>query len=403
MIRQLLLSRQKPAQLITSSFGAFLGIFLLLFTLQAYLDFSALLNHRDELIHPEYLIINKRVSMLSSFGEAKTFSPEEQKDLADLQGVVRVAGFRSNLFPASGTILSGTQGANRGLAAELFFESVPNSMIDGDLEQFSWQLGDEEIPILIPSNYLKLYNFGFAPSQGMPQVSPQTLSQVRFRLRFDSMGIPIYKQARIVDYTERIPSILVPDSFLAYANAAYTNAQSSPQASRLIVEVKDPSNATLLAYLDEQGYESNEEQLKNARLSNALKLIGVLLGFISLLILLLSFLGFFQYAELTLNRNAYEIRTLLDLGMSTGQLYKPYFRVLLGMMASITCGAILLVWWLQGWLNETASDYGLLLNEGIQSVVLLAALLIFALFTLVQAFGIRRGIRNLGPHVSSSK
>ncbi len=402
MMRQLLLSRQKPAQLIGSSLGAFLGVFFLLFTLQAYLDFSQLLNQKNQLIRGEYLIINKRVSMLSSFGETRTFSQAEQDELSKQKGVVQVAPFRSNQFPASGSILPGTQGSNRGLAAELFFESVPNAMIDGDLEQFKWAPGEQEIPILIPSNYLKLYNFGFAPSQGMPQVSPKTLSQISFQLRFDSLGIPIYKQARIVAYTERIPSILVPDAFLAYANKVYVSSTKTPEASRLMVEVKDPSNPILLQYLDSHAYESNEEQLKNARLSNALKMVGGILGFISILILLLSFLGFFQYAELSLNRNAYEIKTLLDLGMKPSQIYQPYFRVLLMMMGGISILALLVVWLIQSWLYDTASDYGLMLNEGLQNAVLFTSLLIFALFTLVQAFGIRRGIRNLGPHVSSS-
>jgi len=402
MMRQLLFSRQKPAQLIGSSLGALLGIFFLLFTLQAYLDFNALLRDKSDLVHPEFLIINKRVSMLSSLGGPKTFSKEEKEALANLEGIVRVAPFRSNQFPAAGSTMPGMPGGGRGLAAELFFESVPDAMLDVDLEQFTWKQGDEILPILIPSDYLKLYNFGFAPSQGMPQVSPQTLSQVSFQLRFDSLGIPIYKQARIVAYTQRIPSILVPDDFLAYANQAYVRSEEIVHPSRLIIESKDPSNATLLHFLDEQGYESNEEQLKNARLSNALKMIGGLLGFVSLLILLLSFLGFFQYAELSLHRNSYEIRTLQDLGMPASQLFKKYFQALAILISSVTILALLLTWSLQSWLQKTASNYGLELNEGLHSAVLLAAMLIFVLFILVQAFGIRRGIRKLGPFVSSS-
>jgi len=72
------------------------------------------------------------------------------------------------------------------------------------------------------------------------------------------------------------------------------------------------------------------------------------------------------------------------------------------MMGGISILALLVVWLIQSWLYDTASDYGLMLNEGLQNAVLFTSLLIFALFTLVQAFGIRRGIRNLGPHVSSS-
>lgn len=397
MMRKLLLSRQKPAQLIGSGLGAFLGISLLLFTMQAFLDFSSLLVEKEALIHPEYLIINKRISMLSSFSESRKFTIQEQNDLEALPEIVRVAKFRSNQFPASGSIMNG----GRGLAAELFFESVPNDMIDGNLEKFKWEIDDEQLPILMPSNFLKLYNFGFAPSQGMPQVSPQTLSQVNFRLRLDSMGIPIYKNAFIAGYTERIPSILVPDNFLEYANRAYAQ-KGNEDASRLLVEVKDPSNPTVLNYLEDHAYESNQEQMKNARLSRAFTLIGGIMAVISLVILLLAFLSFFQYTQLSLQRNAYEIKTLLDLGVRPSQLFIPFMQVLAVMLIGLCGSALLLLWICKNWLNTTASEYGIELSEGLQEGVLITALLIFVAFISIQALGIRKGIQHLGGYKSSS-
>lgn len=397
MMRKLLLSRQKPAQLIGSGLGAFLGISLLLFTMQAFLDFKSFLTEKEALIHPEYLIINKRISMLSSFSESRKFSAQEQNELAELPEVARVAAFRSNQFPASGSIMNG----NRGMAAELFFESVPSEMIDGNLERFKWEIGDEQLPILVPSNYLKLYNFGYAPSQGMPQVSPQTLSQMTFRLRLDSMGIPIYKNAFIAGYTERIPSILVPDNFLEYANQAYAG-KGKEAPSRLLVEVKDPSNPAILHYLEDHAYESNQEQLKNARLSSAFTLIGGILAVIALVILLLAFLSFFQYTQLSLQRNAYEIKTLLDLGVRPSQLFIPFIQVFAVMLVGLCGGALLLLWLCKNWLNSAAGEYGIALSEGLQGGVLITTLLIFVAFISIQALGIRKGIQYLGGYTSSS-
>lgn len=397
MIRRLLLSRQKPWQLLLSSFGAFMGILLVLFTLQSYLDFKELMNDKSDWLHPEYLTINKKISVLASLGEAEGFDQKEIEDLKKLEGVEHVAPFRSNLFRASGMNMPGGASLNRELYAELFFESIPDEMLDQEKGSFSWEPGDELIPILIPADYLKLYNFGFAPSQGMPQVSPKTLSSIPFRIIMDSMGTTVKKNARIVSYSQRIQSILVPDAFLAYANANYTKADPEKKPSRLIVQVKDPSNTALLRYLDEHNYESNEEQLRNSRLSNVLKIISSILAAVAGLIIFLSFLGFFQYAQLVLYRNQYEIRTLLDLGMAPARLFGVYLKMIGFVILGIGIGSLAALIFILRMMQERMEEYGLELAGTLRVEVLLGALLIFVLFFVIQAIGLRKGIYGLMP------
>lgn len=397
MIRGILFSRQNPIQLLMSSLGVLIGIFLILFTVQGFMDFRSVLHEKNDWLHPEYLILNKKISILSSLQGIDGFSKEELEELQKISGVEKVAPFRSNLFKAAGSNMPGSSSNNRELYSELFFESLPEEMLDMEEGSFTWEEGDPVLPILIPSDYLKLYNFGYAPSQGMPQVSPKSLSTIRFRIQMDSLGQLIYKEARIVGYTQRIPSVLVPDSFLLYANTHYVAPHNTADPSRIIVEVKDPANTALLRHIEENGYESNEEQLKNSRLSNALKIISMVMAMMAGLILILSFLGFYQYSQLILYRNTYEIRTLLDLGMSPARIFKFYFKGILLLMSLISLISIVALYFIQALMSEQVGTYGLEFPSGLHFEVVLLCLLIFVLFVLIQSLGIRKGIYRLGP------
>ena len=47
----------------------------------------------------------------------------------------------------------------------MFFESVPDEYVDVSLENWHFDEDARVIPIIIPRNYLNLYNFGFAQSR----------------------------------------------------------------------------------------------------------------------------------------------------------------------------------------------------------------------------------------------
>ena len=51
--------------------------------------------------------------------------------------------------------------------------------------EITWNWDPEEgiIPIIIPQDFLNLYNFGFAQSQGLPQVPKGVISMVNFKIR----------------------------------------------------------------------------------------------------------------------------------------------------------------------------------------------------------------------------
>ena len=94
MLNRLLFSHQRPAQLIVAVFGALIGLLLLLGALQLYSDFRAVLNGNGDLSKPQYLVINKEVSLLNTlFGGQKGFSEDEFVNLKQVKGV-RDAAYR---------------------------------------------------------------------------------------------------------------------------------------------------------------------------------------------------------------------------------------------------------------------------------------------------------------------
>ena len=64
----------------------------------------------------------------------------------------------------------------------MFFESVPDEFVDVKTENWDYHEGSKDIPIIIPRNYLDLYNFGFAQSRNMPKLSEGILGAMKLML-----------------------------------------------------------------------------------------------------------------------------------------------------------------------------------------------------------------------------
>ena len=48
------------------------------------------------------------------------------------------------------------------------FESIPSHWLDINPTAFKWKKGSDFIPIIVSKEFLNLWNFGFAKSQGLP-------------------------------------------------------------------------------------------------------------------------------------------------------------------------------------------------------------------------------------------
>jgi hypothetical protein len=320
--------------------GTLAGFVLLLSGIQFYLDFRSILEVNRDLLDPEYIVINKKVNIGQTLGLNRPgFSPEEIEEIAQQPFVDRVAPFISNEFPVSAYTESERF---PDFYTELFFEAIPDEYIDVKSEDWKWDSTEGVIPIIIPQDYLNLYNFGFAQSQGLPQIPKGVISMINFRIRLRGQGRGNYDDysGRIVGFSNRINSILVPYDFLQWANNKYGYfTKAAP--SRVIVESKDPTDPNIIKFIEDKGYDTIREKLKSSRLNIILKLILSFLVVIATIIIGLAFMVFLLSLQLMISRSSRKIRRLNKLGFHYREISRPYILLLLILMIGVTAMSLL--------------------------------------------------------------
>jgi hypothetical protein len=120
-------------------------------------------------------------------------------------------------------------------------------------------------------------------------------------------------RARIVGFSDRIPSIMVPESFLKWANERY-GSEPDPAPSRLIIQVGDAADPALSTFLQQKNYETNRDRLRRSRTAAAARIAVIVTGAVSLLIAGLSVLLAAMNAQLLISRSASALSLLVHLG-----------------------------------------------------------------------------------------
>ena len=306
-----------------------LGGLIMLLAFQAYRDFEQFMNNQGGNTTNNYVVISKPVSAINTLGnlfgmKAPSFSEHEIEELKAHPAVADVGTFTAATFNVSGHFSL----ASIRVGTELFMESVPDRFIDVDFEMLGidWKadLGGGFLPVIVPRSYLNIYNFGFASTKGAPQLSDGVISSLPIEIRIrDKYRNIISYDARIVGFTDRLNTILVPDGFLQSAKAAYsTKAEKRPL--RLIVESSPSADShQLLDYFSERGYmiEGNADTLKMKSFVYGLLIVVMLIGTI---ISLLAFLLLMISILLLIEKNKEKFINLHSLGFSIRQISMPY-------------------------------------------------------------------------------
>ncbi len=390
MIRNLILAKQSYLQLTIVMFGSLFGLVLVMGSVQLFFDFKQLIVNKEDLVSPQFLVVNKRVNMMNTItGSKNFFGDEEIREFEQVPSVEKIGKFKANLFKAK----TAFDFMGNSVYTDMFFEAVPDEFLDIKTEQWSWQEG-QTVPIILPVDYINLYNFGFAPSQGLPQISHGTAKMAALKVKVEGQGKQVELPGRIAGFTNRINSILVPESFLDYANRNFGDAPSSGP-SRIVVVTNDPSNTALSDYIDKNGYETNLELLKNGKLNAILKLILAIVLVIGGVIVLLSVLGFVQYSQLLVNNSRYEIKTLLQLGyyhLDILRHYMVFYSVLTGIIGIL--GAVIMLLG-KHYFNAFMLARGFEVEPGVYMFVFITGLLMLMCFMAINSVNLYRMVRRL--------
>jgi len=386
ILNKLLWENNSRWQMIGAVIGSFLGLLLLLLSIQFYMDLKNL-TEGGGTETDQFVIINKTVTLFNTLGKNASFSPEEIDSIKLQPFIKNVGQFTPNNYKVSAS------SSMLGFYTELFFESVPDEFLDVEESRFQWQSGQNVLPIILSKDYLALYNFGFAPSQGLPQFTASTIQRVSLDITVRGNGQRKVYQGKIVGFSERINSILVPQSFMDYTNNYFRDFQAKG-SSRLLVLAENPFSDEFKGYLKSKGYELSTGRLIGGEVASIIKSLITAVAVIGFLIVLLSILVFVLNFQLMVSKSSKDIGLMMQLGYKPnhiGQILKKHLIFLFGIVMLLTVVFFAIT---RYFIVQFFSSQGMELG-GVHAVVLAAALLFAGLFVFINFTNIQKSIQNL--------
>lgn len=325
LISKLLRKNTSPARIAGFVVSNFIGLAIIVGGLQFYEDAGSLWTSDDSFIKTDYLVVNKKVTSSNTWGDSDSeFSQEEIADLRKQPWVRDVGEFSSTDYRVWASVDQG----GRGMSTMMFFESIPDKFVDGAGSDWGFAEGDKVVPVIISKDYLALYNFGFAGSAGLPQMSEGVMGGIPLRLSLTSFDgtRSIEVQGRVAGFSNRLNTILVPGSFMDWSNKCLGSGKSGNAPSRLIIDVSSPGDVAIKDYLAAHSLEVAGDKTGSSA-SYLLKIVvGIVLS-VGMVITLLSFFILLLSMSLLMEKNRDKLHSLLMLGYPLRKVAAPYIRI----------------------------------------------------------------------------
>ena len=350
-IKPLLKTGTNNASRWLSYIGLGIGVLLLLCSIQMYINIQQML--KGNVVRKEgfdFISITKTITN-ETMGqtEKNLFHKSDIDEVKTKKYVEDVSPLLANQFRVQ---LSA--GAIIPFSTDLFIETLDNHFIDTVPPNFTWKEGQIDIPLIFSSDFLEIYNV-FAPGQGLPQVSAETAAGIPILITCEGNGLKQTFRARVVALSDRINSVLVPKTFLDWANKTFGN-NNDISASRLYIKTKDANNTELLNFLDLKNYKVNKDKTKFGRVKQVLQGIFSALGIFGLLVVILALMLFSFYLQLVIARSKDNLQLLITLGYSPDWLSKNVSKQFIPVYISIVLAALFVTGLIQ-WLFHRFAMY----------------------------------------------
>lgn len=391
LIWKLLRHHISVAQLAGFFLANLCGMVIVLLGIQFYNDVLPVFTQSDSFLKKDYIVVSKKVSTLGSFlGRSNQFSNGDIEEVKEQPFTESVGPFTSSHFQVSAGL--GIEGIQ--MSTAMFFESVPDEFVDIETDKWRFTPGDGTIPIIIPRNYLNLYNFGFAQSRSLPQISEGLMGTISLDIRISGKGKRDNYKGRIVGFSNRLNTILVPDAFMKWANTQYAEGkQKGP--SRLIIEVNNPTDERIARFFEDKGYETENDKLDNGKAAWFLRIIvgivlsvGLVISILSLYILMLSIF-------LLLQKNTTKLENLLLIGYSTRKVAFPYQAMTVLLNALVLVLSTVIVILVRHIYSNLMDEMGLSIDTGTPWLAIGAGIVLFLIVSAINTTLIYRKMKSL--------
>jgi len=387
LLKKLIKAGAGRSRFIMAIVGLSISLLLIFSSVQLEADYSDMLNsknNRDSVAN--FLVINKEVTGNQA---STTLSDAEIADLKNQPFVEQTGLLTPGRFKVS------AQGASNSIpfSTDFFFESVPDEFIDVQSTNWKWDDKSTYIPMIVPNMFLTMYNFGFAPSQGLPQLSAELVKSLPVQISITSPAGTVNYFGKVVGFSDRISSVLVPQPFMDWANTKFgSNLNAKP--SRLIIKTLDPGDPVLTTYLKAHGLTTDTDK---TRFSKLRKTVDIVVGFswvTGAVMLLFALLIFTLFIQLTIASAKEEIYLLITLGTAPKQLQYFLMRQFFPSNIVITAVMLALVGVLQVWLQQFLHKQNIYLSPVISIYTISAGGLILLVLWVVNFTTIKKYIKH---------
>ena len=448
LLERCLGQKSQRRELWAASLGCLVGSCLIITAIQIYSDTRVTTDNARRA--SSFVTLNKKVEggiLLNLAQQNKAFSAEEMDRVKQLPGVVDIGGFSRNQFPVKVHIWpAGKVGLGAAARADLFFESIPDRFLDQLPDAWQWEGNQSVVPIMVPKFYLDLWNFGLAPSRSeYPALSPEAASSMPIEI-FIGDGAPTRLLGRFVAFSKRINSVLVPASFLEWANSKFGGAETEtyyfvwadgtiegpplslsqlmglneddntlvspieqpsekirlydalkrgitpPRPARLIVRLSSSNDQEFFKGVESLGYETNREVPQQDWVRKGANLLTLVLTAIGSVLSLLSLATFSSSFRLLVLQAGESIRDLILLGFSSNEISRFFIVRFTAIFVPIWAISLLVIYMAKFFLVNYADAYGLFLEAGLGLQTWGGAFLYAALFAWINQRVIRRAV-----------
>lgn len=326
---------QNKASRWLSYFGLCVGVVLLLSSVQLYININQLLQDKNpKRSGYDFIPVTKTVTN-QNMTDDNRFTTAEINEIQQQPFIEEIAPSVANQFK-----LRGSAGSLIPFSTDLFTEALNEKFIDTVPPSFIWKEGQMDVPIILSSDFLEMYNV-FALGQDLPQFSAETITGINLVLECAGPGGAQQYLGHIVALSDRINSIIVPESFMQMANQKFAGVNNVP-ASRIYLKTKDANNPALLNFLAQKNYHINKDKTRFGRIKQILQgIVSGLAGF-GVLVILLAMVIFAFYLQLMIARSKENLQLLLTLGYSPGWLSKTVAKKWIPVYVSVIGVAVII-------------------------------------------------------------
>jgi len=316
-------------------FGLGIGVLLLLVSMQMFINIQQLLKENSPRKSGyDFISISKNITN-ENMGKDNSFTNEDLNKLITYPAIEGLSPLISNQFR-----VRATAGDVIPFSTDLFLESIDKDFIDTVPPSFTWQPGQIVVPIIFSSDFLEMYNV-FAPAQGLPQLSPKTISSINIILECSGPNGTLNFKGNIVALSDRINSLLVPRTFMNWSNL-HLSGDTATRISRVYIKTKDANNPQLISFLDQQSYHLNKDKVKFSRVKSILQNIVSSLGIFGILVIVMALVLFSFYLQLMIAKSKDNLRLLLTLGYSPRWLANSVAKTWLPVYLFIIVAALII-------------------------------------------------------------